>query len=256
MTDPRLDVESTANPRAKAWAALSRRSERNRTGTFVIEGARESERTGQHLELLEIIWCPEYGNDAPSSAAPITKVSMRVFDKISHRQNPDGVAAVARTPDMSLTSFPHSGNPLVLVGDGIEKPGNIGAMLRSCDAFGASFIGSSLATDVVNPNVVRAAQGSLFATAVADVTIDEATDWCTSHTRVIVAHPAGATSLWEQDLSGAISIVIGSEHAGVDARWLDAGDSVLVPMSGIADSLNASVSAGIFLAETARQRSG
>lgn len=255
MTDPQIDVESTANPRVKSWIGLSKRSQRDRSGTFLIEGARESERAGQRLDIVEIIWCPDFHGEMPRPDAPITTVSTRVFEKISHRQNPDGVAAVARTPIMSLESFDVGVNPLVLVADGIEKPGNIGAMLRSCDAFGASFMGSSLATDIVNPNVVRAAQGSLFATATADVILDEAIDWCTAHTSVIVAHPTGVSSLWEQNLSGPTSIVVGSEHAGVDPRWLAAGNPVFIPMTGIADSLNASVSAGVFLAETARQRS-
>lgn len=255
MTNPQINVESTANPRVKSWVGLSKRAQRDRTGTFLIEGARESQRATQRLEIVEIIWCPDFNEAMPRSDAPVTTVSTRVFEKVSHRQNPDGVVAVARTPSMSLASFDVGAIPLVLVADGIEKPGNIGAMLRSCDAFGASFIGSSLATDIVNPNVVRAAQGSLFATATADVTVDQAVDWCTAHTSVIVAHPTGVSSLWKQDFRGPTSIVVGSEHAGVDPLWLGAGNPVFIPMSGIADSLNASVSAGVFLAETARQRS-
>jgi TrmH family RNA methyltransferase len=256
MTDPVLDIESTTNHRVKAWAALSRRSERDRTGTFLIEGARETERASQGLDIQEIIWCPGYTDTQPAARERVTKVSVRVFDKISHRQNPDGVASVGRTPDVTLASFSPRDNPLVLVGDSIEKPGNIGAMLRSCDAFGAAFIGSSLATDLVNPNVIRAAQGSLFVTAVASVPVDEALAWCTANTQVIVAHPNGGVPLWERDLRGPTSVVIGSEHAGIDPKWIVAGEPTFIPMSGVADSLNASVSAGVFLAEASRQRSG
>jgi TrmH family RNA methyltransferase len=257
MTGQPLDIESTANPRARAWASLSKRSVRDETGTFLIEGARETERALGSLTVREVIWCPEYGA-APESGEiqAITSVSTRVFDKISRRQNPDGVAAVGVTPDMSLATFVPSDPALVLVGDAMEKPGNIGAMLRTCDAFGAGFIGSSLGTDLVNPNVIRTAQGSVFATPLASAGRAGAIEWAIEHTRIVVAHPEGATSLWDQDLTGPTTIVIGSEHAGVDPQWLEVGTPVLIPMTGVADSLNASVTAGVFLSEAARQRSG
>jgi TrmH family RNA methyltransferase len=257
MTGRPPDIESTANPRARAWAALSKRSVRDETGRFLIEGVRETERALGSLTIDEFIWCPEYGAAPESGKIPsITSVSVRVFDKISRRQNPDGVAAVAVAPDMSLASFAPSDPALVLVGDAMEKPGNIGAMLRTCDAFGAGFIGSSLGTDLVNPNVIRAAQGSIFATPLASIGRATAIEWAIEHTRVVVAHPDGALPLWDQDLMVPTTIVIGSEHAGVDDQWLEIGTPVLVPMTGVADSLNASVTAGVFLAEAARQRSG
>lgn len=257
MTQRPLDIESTANPRARAWASLSKRSVRDETGTFLIEGARETERALGSLTVAEVIWCPEYGAAPESGEIPhITSVSVRVFDKISRRQHPDGVVAVAVAPDMSLVSFDPSEPAVVLVGDAMEKPGNIGAMLRTCDAFGAGFIGSSLGTDLVNPNVIRAAQGSIFATPLASVERAAAIEWAIEHTRIVVAHPEGAVSLWDQDLKGPTTIVVGSEHAGVGPQWLEVGSPVLIPMTGTADSLNASVSAGVFLAEVARQRSG
>ena len=255
MSQHPLDIESTTNPRIKAWADLAKRSERDRTGTFLIEGARESERATQHVRVEEIVWCPEYTDTPPGGLSRSTTVSARAFDKLSRRQNPDGVIAIARTPVMSLESFAQGDTHLILVGDAIEKPGNIGAMLRSCDAFGAAFIGSSLGTDLVNPNVIRAAQGSLFATSVASVPREDAIAWCTENTTVVVAHPVDAAPLWQLDLAGPTSIVIGSEHEGVHPRWLEVGKPTVIPMTGVADSLNASVSAGILLAEASRQRS-
>jgi TrmH family RNA methyltransferase len=256
MTGQPPDIESTVNPRAKAWASLSKRSVRDETGTFLIEGTRETERALESLTIKEVIWCPEYGAEPDAGEGQLTTVSTRVFDKISRRQNPDGVAAVGVTPHMTLTSFAPTGTALVLVGDAIEKPGNIGAMLRSCDAFGAAFIGSALGTDLVNPNVIRAAQGSIFTTPLASAARAAAIEWAIEHTRILVAHPEGAVSLWGQDLTGPTTIVIGSEHAGVDGQWLEVGAPTFIPTAGVADSLNASVSAGVFLAEAARQRSG
>jgi TrmH family RNA methyltransferase len=257
MTGWSLDIESTANPRVKAWVSLSNRAGRDSNRAFLIEGARETERARGRVRVREIIWCPEYGVQPEAGHVQFTIVSKRVFDKISRRQNPDGVAAVAETPDMSLASFAQSTPSLVLIADAIEKPGNLGAMLRSCDAFGAGLIGSSLGTDLVNPNVIRSAQGSFFTTPIASASRRECVEWAIDHTRIIVAHPtAGVSLLWEQDMRGPTSIVIGSEHAGVDPQWLEVGVATSIPMGGIADSLNASVSAGVFLAEVARQRSG
>jgi len=254
-SEPTLDIESSANKRVKAWAALSSRSERDRTSTFLIEGRRETSRALDHLTINEVIWCPQFGDRPMITGVSVTSVSSRVFEKISRRQNPDGVAAVARTPDLSLESFRPVPPALILVADGVEKPGNIGAMLRTCDAFGAAFIGSDLGTDIVNPNVVRSAQGSLFTIPIAAVSRSDSIEWCRHNTTIVVAHPEGDTSLWNSRLAGPTTFVVGAEHSGVSSPWLEAGIPTLIPMTGLADSLNTSVSAGIFLAEAARQRS-
>jgi TrmH family RNA methyltransferase len=182
-------------------------------------------------------------------------VSREVFDRLSRRQHPDGVAAVCETPTLTLDRFHPSEPALVLVGDGIEKPGNIGAMIRTCDALGAAFLGSSLATDIVNPNVIRASQGSLFATPTASAARSDVIEWCRTNTSVFLTSPDEGMRLWDIDLTGAVSIVIGAEDDGVDPDWLGVGRGLAIPMRGAADSLNASVSAAIVLAEAARQRS-
>jgi TrmH family RNA methyltransferase len=182
-------------------------------------------------------------------------VSPRVFDTLSARQNPDGIAAVMRTPDHSITSLTVERPALILVGDGIEKPGNIGAMLRTADGLGAAFIGSDLGTDLVNPNVVRSAQGSLFAFPTGVGTRRQVTAWCRSHGSIVVATPTARAALWDLDLRSDVSIVIGSEHLGVDPEWIASGSDFRVPMVGSADSFNASVTAAIALAEAVRQRS-
>ncbi|GMQ94806.1 MAG: RNA methyltransferase [Acidimicrobiia bacterium] len=209
-----------------------------------------------HLTIDEVIWCPRFGERPTTADVTVTSVSSRVFEKISRRQHPDGVAAVARTPDLSLESFHPVPPALILVADGVEKPGNIGAMLRTCDAFGAAFIGSELGTDIVNPNVVRSAQGSLFTIPIATASRAHSIEWCRTNTTIVVAHPEGDASLWQSDLAGPTTFVVGAEHSGVGAPWLEAGIPTLIPMAGVADSLNASVSAGVFLGEAVRQRSG
>ena len=182
-------------------------------------------------------------------------VSSKAFDRLSARQNPDGVAAVFRTPVHHLDALALGETSLVLVADGVEKPGNIGAMIRTADAFGAAFVGASLGTDLYNPNVVRSAQGSLFAIPTASAPRADVIAWTAAHGTVVVTTPDADRSIWEVDFTEAISIVVGSEHAGVDASWLHVAEGCRIPTRGNADSLNASVAAAVFLAESARQRS-
>ena len=163
---------------------------------------------------------------------------------------------VAEVPDLGLASFDPPRPRLVLVADGIEKPGNLGGMVRTAEALGASLIASSPGTDLVNPNVVRAAQGSLFHAPIASTDRDGARWWCGLHTEVVVAAPDADRTIWDADMTGDISVVVGSEHAGVGEGWLEVGTTVSVPMVGVADSLNASVTAAMVLAEAVRQRSG
>lgn len=237
----------------KQWLALAKRAARSDSGTFLVEGERESTRLAHRAELLEWIWCEQLrGTNGPSEA---TLVSEHVFNRISRRQNPDGVAAVFRIPDTTLDAFRPGAEPLVLVADGIEKPGNVGAMIRTADALGASLIGSDLATDLVNPNVVRASQGSLLAVPTATASAEDAASWALEHTSVFVLRPDEARSLWDTDLTGATSIVVGSESSGVGPQWNGVGTGISIPMVGSADSLNASVAAAIVLAEACRQRS-
>ena len=251
VTEP--DIESPRNPRVRAWADLRSRRQRDATGTFLVEGERETRRAAEHLEIVtSIIRIDRAPDDLPS---PIT-VSDRVFARISGRQHPDGIAAVVRTPDVSLERVASNMPGMVLVGDAIEKPGNIGAMIRSVDAFGAGFVGASLGTDIVNPSVVRSAQGSLFSCPIAIAATDVAIAWCGERfDQVVVAAPDAGTPLWDMDLSGDVAIVVGNEHRGIDARWFEHGRSITIPTRGTADSLNASVAAAIILAEAARQRS-
>jgi TrmH family RNA methyltransferase len=248
-----VEISSTTNPRVKSWFALHKRSVRDSTKRFLIEGRRECDRAIPHVDRLELIWCEGYTHEEPPRGA--TSVSVAVFDKISRRQHPDGVAVVADTPDLSLSSFTVAAPALVLVGDGMEKPGNIGAMLRTCDALGAAFIGSSPATDLVNPNVVRSAQGSLFSTPTASVPRAEAIRWCGAKTQVLITRPEDSVPLWDVDLTVPTSIVVGAESAGVAEEWAAVGAGITIPMSGSADSMNASVSAAIVVAEARRQRS-
>lgn len=251
MSQP--DITSVNNPHVKSWVALDKRSEREATGAFLVEGSREAERVASFTSIRETIWCVDFaGPEVPAGAVT---VSEHVFRKISRRANPDGVAVIAESPRADLEVFRPPSPALVLVADGVEKPGNIGAIIRTTDALGAAFLGSDLGTDLVNPNVIRSAQGSLFAGPTASVDGAEAVAWCEANTSVVVLRPDAGVTLWDLDLTRPTSIVIGAEHAGVSDRWNGVGVGGTIPMVGSADSLNASVSAAIALAEATRQRS-
>lgn len=250
VSDP--DITSPHNAQVKGWRSLRTRGERDATGTFLVEGERETFGMAARMEVVtSIVRIDRMPVDLPN----IVTVSPRVFGTLSVRQNPDGIAAVMTTPVHGVASLKVERPALVLVGDGIEKPGNVGAMVRTADGLGAAFIGSDLGTDLVNPNVVRSAQGSLFAFPTGAGTRQQVISWCTGHGSIVVATPTATMTLWELDLRHDVSIVIGSEHLGVDRAWTASGTEFRIPMVGVADSFNASVTAAIALAEAVRQRS-
>ena len=255
-----VDIESPSNRRIIVIARLKKRRHRNETGRFLIEGTRETERADHAgASIEEIFLCPEYAPRATMSLAEsiagagvrITTVSPIAFDKLTVRQNPDGIIAVAPT---WTTIVDNIDRDLVLVAEAIEKPGNLGAMFRTADATGAGLLISDATVDPFNPNVIRASQGALFSVPFAVTDTDTAISWAFDHGAVIVATPDADTDYWATDLSGSVSIVIGSEHGGVSDAWRNTGTRVRIPMAGSADSLNASVSAAILLYEAVRQR--
>jgi len=181
----------------------------------------------------------------------MTTVSAMAFEKLSMRQNPDGIVVVAAARLPNLDAIDRS---LVLVAEAIEKPGNLGAMFRTADATGAALLIADPTVDVFNPNVVRASQGALFSVPFAVVDAATAVRWTGAHGPVYVMMPGAAVDLWHTDFSGPVSIVVGSEHAGVSAAWKGVGTPIGIPMAGAADSLNASVSAAVVLYEAVRRR--
>jgi TrmH family RNA methyltransferase len=255
-----LDVESPANRRIIGTARLKNRRHRDAEGRFLIEGMREVARAlDASVGIGEVFFAPGIAS-APATALvdraagagiPVTTVSAAAFAKLSVRQGPDGIVAVAPTWSIHPEELDAD---VVLVAEGIEKPGNLGAMLRSADAVGAAVLIADPMVDPFNPNAVRASQGSLFTVPFAIAGREDAVAWCRSRGPVVVATPEAVRTYWEVPLTGPVSIVIGAEHEGVSDAWDDVGTEVRIPMSGAADSLNASVAAALILFEAARQR--
>ncbi len=252
-------ISSTDNPRVKAYAKLKSARERKRTGLFLIEGHREVERAiAAGIEIDTLVICQELLGSTSLDVLPInvldvTEAPMR---RIAVRENPPGAIAVAKQFAASLEDLDLKANPLLLIAEQVEKPGNLGAMMRTSDAVGVdAIIVADARTDIFNPNVVRSSQGSLFSVPIATATTSETLDWlAVNQIQVFGGYPAAATEIWETAMTGASAILVGAEDVGISAAWDNVAIPVRIPMAGAADSLNASVSAAILLFEAVRQR--
>lgn len=251
-------ITSPSNPLVKELVRLRDRRHRDAGGRFVIEGRRQVVMAVQAgVDLQHQIVCPELGGSPPSAGVATTEMSEAAFRRASIRQNPDGVMAVAAQLGTGLAEISLAADPLLLVVESIEKPGNLGAMLRTCDALGVdAVIVADPTVDLHNPNVVQASRGALFTVSIAAAATDEVLAWLRRQGVGLVATtPERASSLWEADLTGAAAIAVGAESTGLSHRILEAADQrVVIPMQGTVDSLNASVAAAVVLYEAARQR--
>ncbi len=261
-----LVITSPANPRVKMLAGLKRRRNRDAAGTFPIEGSRVVRRAlDASWPLDEAFFAPGLATADAHAVAhalhgtgiEITELGDDAFRRAAYREHPDGIIAVGRTSKLDLDQLDLGAQPLLLVVEGIEKPGNLGAMLRTADGVGAdAVIVATPTADVWNPNVVRASQGALFTVAVAARPAVEVAAWLADmRIAAVAAVPrAGAPAPWGVDLTGPVALVVGSEHAGLSDVWQGSID-VAIPMRGAGDSLNASVAAAVLLYEARRQRS-
>ncbi len=254
-----MKLESTKNPRVREVAKLRSRRHRDRLERFVIEGRTEVARAialGVAIDTLYLADGIDF-DPVPMKRADheTVRVDLKVFERMAYRENPDGVLAVAPTYATDLERFVELPAGIWLVAVGIEKPGNLGAMLRTADAAGVSgLIVADGVTDLFNPNVVRASLGAVFSVPVAVCSGESARAFLGSRGTQLVATSPEAVNDYDRVSYGAdVALVVGPEHAGLDERWLS-GTAVRIPMAGIVDSLNASVSAAIVLFEVRRQR--
>lgn len=259
-------VESPTNPRVKRLVRLRERRARDAEGVALVEGAREVDRAvdgGWSVAVLATcaaLYSPEaraLGPHRERLDVERWELSEAAFRKASLRQHPDGVLALVVPPARELADLPARSDALWLVADGLEKPGNLGALLRTADAADVdAVLVTGAGTDLGNPNVVRASMGSLFARPVLAVAPQEARSALRAHgMRVVATTPAATLDLWDADLRGPVAIVLGTEHAGLDPAWLVGADvQVRVPMAGSADSLNVATTGALLLFEARRQR--
>ena len=257
-----LQIDSTANPRVKLWRALHRRRHRTEQGRYLVEGVREVGRavagnasiTELLVDAAALATHRSLVAATEAAGASVIQLGESAMAAVSFRQNPAGIIAVATADTHPLNEIPLDGNPLILIADGIEKPGNLGAMVRTADAAGATAIVACEPSDWHNPNVIRSSQGAVFAARLTTAPASAVAAWADSHgISLVAASDGGDRSVWECDFRDPTAIVIGSEAAGLSAEWRGV-PTASIPMAGISDSLNASVAAALFLYEAVRQR--
>jgi RNA methyltransferase, TrmH family len=262
-------LTSLTNPRVKAAVRLRDRREREATGLTIVDGPRELARAlDAGIEPVEafvadgLVRSDEARDVVGRLAATsgFTSVSEAVIGKLAFGDRSDGVVAIIRPPSTSLASLLESlpEDPLVVVVEAVEKPGNLGAILRTADGAGASaVIAADARTDLFNPNAIRASLGTIFALPVAAAPSSEVLDrLAVTGLTVVAARVDADRSYVDADLRGAVALVLGSEAEGLQSAWNDPRvEPVRIPMRGTADSLNVSVAAAVLLYEALRQRS-
>ncbi len=260
------DITSPSNPRLKAISALRRRRERDATGLTIIDGYEEfALALDAGVRPRTLAWCPDLlvpGGErlverARAAGAQVLSLSRPAFEKAAYRQGPDGILAVVPGAERSLSGLPVGPEALVLIAQAVEKPGNLGAMLRTADAAGAhAVISADPVTDWGNPNLIRASKGTVFSVPVAAASAGQTLAWLREHGIALVATtPDASQPHTGADYTGPVAIAVGAEKTGLDAGLLAAATHrVRIPMSGRADSLNVATSAAIVLYEAVRQR--
>jgi TrmH family RNA methyltransferase len=266
-------ISSPQNPRVKQLVKLRDRRPRDEAGVFLVEGYREIRRAMEKgAKLGELYYSPpwflgvnepELISRAAEAGAGLVELSKEAFAKAAYRERPDGLLAVAPQWKTTLAklgdSLPTDGAApaFLLVVEAIEKPGNLGTILRSVDAAGChGIIVCDPVTDLFNPNVVRASTGVLFSVPCAVAGGPEVVEWLRARKiRIVATTPAAPLIYTDADLRGPLAVVMGSEQYGLSEFWLKSADlSIRIPMAGHADSLNVAMATIIALFEAVRQR--
>ena len=253
-------ITSVQNARIKHVVALQQKSSlRREEGLFVVEGQREIEHCiACGYEIVEVIIVDglRFTDDYPA-----TRVSPQVYEKMAYRGSTEGIIAVAKCKDHSISSINYKlstiNSPLVVVLESVEKPGNLGAILRTAEAAGVdAVIICDPLTDLYNPNLIRASIGGVFSVPVAVCNSKECIAFLKEHKiRILTAQLQDSYDYYDYDMQGATAIVMGTESTGLTDQWREAADAhIRIPMLGRLDSLNVSVSAAILMYEAVRQR--
>lgn len=266
-------ITSPQNPRVKEAARLRDRRHRQKQGRILIDGAREISRAIRAgVRVLEAFVCePLCTSDEArhllglldKCGGEMLQVTEPVFEKLAFGHRTEGVLAVAEMPparELSQLAFNEDKTvPLVAVLEGVEKPGNVGAVLRSADAAGVSaVIVADACTDLYNPNAIRASLGTIFTMPICETNGGDALTWLRQRNfTILAARVDGSVAYTEVDFRGPTAIVLGSEVQGLSPIW-SASDirAIRLPMCGVADSLNVSVTAAVLFYEARRQREG
>lgn len=263
-----MEITSPSNPKLKYVVKLRTCSAREESGEMIVEGFRECRRALDNgYRPRAIFHCPDFYlknenepalvDECRAKGAEVFTCSRQCFAKIAYKERPDGLLMVGPHVTVKLADLKLPENALVIVTEAIEKPGNLGTILRSADAARvAAVIVCNRATDIHNPNVVRASTGTMFSVPIAEATSGEALEFLKSRGfKILAATPHAEKLHFEVDLTGNVAIALGAEQYGLTAKWMDGAElRVRIPMLGLADSLNVSAAATILVYEAVRQR--
>lgn len=251
-------IESTQNAKIKHLSRLLTDNRfRKKTGTFVVEGRQENARAAEHgFEVLEYFICEElFEGDFPKGK--ITLVSKNVYGKIAYRGSTEGIMGVFALKTKTLNEFkPKTDSSLIIV-ESVEKPGNLGAILRSCEAFGIdALVITDAKTDFYNPNVIRSSVGCLFGMNIFQCENAELEEFLQSKEYSVFTTfmDDAAVALPQVQLNHRTAIAFGTEHSGLTEFWRGVGNNITVPMAGTIDSLNLSNAVAIICYEILRQK--
>jgi len=256
-------ITSHQNPKIKSLLALEKPRERKKQCLFVIEGQKEiSLALEAGYKIGNVFFCEELADPAEIAAFGLTDkllipVSRDVFDKIAVRENSGGIIAVAEHKVHRLEQIKLSANPLVLVLEAVEKPGNLGAILRTADAAGLDgVIICDPQTDFYNPNVIRSSLGCVFTNQIASATTEETIDWLIKNNmKIYCTYLRASKPYHEVDYSKPCAIIMGTEATGLSESWIThASQNIIIPMRGKIDSMNVSNAAAVVVFEAKRQR--
>jgi len=257
-------ITSVQNPYIKSLVQLQEKAKvRKQTGTFLIEGQREIElalKGGYEIETILIctdLAQPSENLNIQKSKHQLIEISKEVYQKLAYRDTTEGILAIAKTKSLALSDLKLSKNPLILVVEAIEKPGNVGAILRTADAANIdAVIIANPKSDLYNPNIVRSSVGCLFTRQIAVGTTEEVIAYLKANNITIYsATLQDSTEYHTQDYTTPTALVVGTEATGLSEKWrTESTKNIIIPMQGEIDSMNVSVAAAILLFEAKRQR--
>lgn len=263
MLNVKDHLTSTKNPKINNIRLLQKPRERHRQGLFVLEGMREAQRAKlAGYSFASVFFVPEMVDEKTigeysAGNNDVYSITTAIFEKLTYRGNTGGIIILARQKPHNLENLSLGRSPLVIVLESVEKPGNLGAVLRTADAAGVdALIVCDVRTDIYNPNVIRSSVGCLFTVPVAVASSDEVINNLKSNNINIFCTALTASKVYtETDFTKATAIVMGTEATGLSQHWLEASDqNIIIPMKGIADSLNVSATTAIVTFEAVRQR--
>lgn len=261
------NITSLQNEKVKNVVKLRRRAHRDEQGLLIVEGFRELKRALENdRRLISLFYCRDFflGKNEPAlinqcrnAGTEVLSCSRTVFAKMAYRERPEGLLALAPQIKLELADLKLSSAPLLVIAEAIEKPGNLGTILRSADAAGAdAVIVCDRCTDINNPNMVRASIGAIFTVPVAETSSEKTVKWLREkNIQIVAASPHAVLAYTDVNFCRGTALVVGTEQRGLSSLWMKAADlQARIPMRGQIDSLNVAAATTILLFEAARQR--